>query len=145
MTSKEFGAWSLLKNSDIVQLRPKGQTDEEIIFEEAVVQNPDLLVANLKVIGRQVRTDAGSLDLLGIGEDSKLIVFELKRGAPPREAVTQIIDYAAALNEMSDAELAEHITTKSVEHGIDNFEEWYTETWESLEYLRNLVAYVPCL
>jgi len=136
VTSKEIGAWSLHKNSDIVPLQSKGQTDEEVIFEEAVVKNPDLLAANLKVVGRQVRTDGGLLDLLGIGEDGKLIVFELKRGAPPREAVTQIIDYASDLSEMSDAELAERIAAESVEHGIDNFEEWYTETWESLEHLR---------
>ena len=51
----------------------------------------------LTLIGRQVSTDGGTLDLLGIDADGRLVVFELKRGTLTRDAGAQVRDYASDL------------------------------------------------
>ena len=72
-------------------------------------------------------------------QDGKLVVFELKRGTLSREAVAQVIDYASYLEAMDLADLANHISESSGEHGIDaidDFQEWYGRGLESLKPLR---------
>ncbi len=59
------------------------------------------------------------LDLLGVDEDGRLVVFELKRGTLSRDAVAQIIDYASDLDSKSDSTLAEHISDNSGVGGIE--------------------------
>ena len=93
--------------------------------------------------GDQTPTDGGPLDLLGVDEDGRLVVFELKRGTLSRDAVAQIIDYASDLGNKTDVALAEHIAAHSGAGGIErieNFEEWYGENTEgrSLDSLRPL-------
>ena len=93
-----------------------------------------MLMANLKLVGRQVETQDGPLDLLGVDEEGRLVVFELKRGTLRREAVAQVIDYAAQLHGMAGDELAEHIAERSGEGGIPkigSFQEWYEENFPS--------------
>ncbi len=55
----------------------------------------DAIRDNLLIIGKQVSTASGPLDLLGITADGLLVVVELKRDRAPREAVAQAIDYAS--------------------------------------------------
>ncbi len=115
--------------------------ESEELLENVLVKNPGLLLDNLTLVGRQTPTEGGPLDLLGVDEDGRLCVFELKRDTLRREAVAQIIDYASDLDFKNDLELANHIVTMSGTGGIeqiDNFEEWYlgnTEA-ESLASLR---------
>jgi hypothetical protein len=70
--------------------------------------------------------------LLGIDEDGRLVVFELKRGTLTREAVAQIIDYASYLAELEPEELSKHISSRSGNLGInkvDDFLLWYQEQY----------------
>ena len=139
----EVKIWSVDGDSNVEPLARKGQTDTESLLEETLVRNPDLLIPGLRLVGRQTPTEGGPLDLLGVDEDGRLVVFELKRGTLSRDAVAQIIDYASDLDSKSDVELAEHIATHSgagsIEN-IDDFEEWYGENTEaqSLDSLRPL-------
>ena len=124
-------------------LASKDQTDTESLLEETLVRNPDLLIPGLRLVGRQTPTDGGPLDLLGVDEDGRLVVFELKRGTLSRDAVAQIIDYASDLDAKTDVALAEHIAANSGVDGIErieDFEEWYGEHTEgqSLDSLRPL-------
>ena len=77
------------------------RTDTERLLEGTLVNHPDMLDPGLTLVGRQTRTDDGWLDLLGVDEDGRLVVFELKRGTLSRDAVAQVIEYASFLDAKS--------------------------------------------
>lgn len=107
-----------------------GQAKNEEQLEKIMVQRPELLMKDLRLVGRQTAAAGGALDLLGVDGDGRLVVFELKRGTLNREAVAQIIDYASYLSELDLEELAAHISERSGNLGIekiDNFQTWYQE------------------
>ena len=137
----EVKIWSVDDASNVVPLASKGQTDTESLLEETLVKNPELLIPGLKLVGRQTPTEGGPLDLLGVDEDGKLVIFELKRGTLSRDAVAQIIDYASYLDAMDLAELADYISERSGQHGIEkieDFEEWYSQDFGELDSLKPL-------
>lgn len=68
-------------------------------LESWIASNPSIVGPDLVVIGRQVQTRSGPLDLLAVDRDGNLVVIELKRDLLPREALTQAIDYAADIAE----------------------------------------------
>jgi len=68
---------------------------EAFDLEAWLASDPTIVRPGLKVIGRQVMTRSGPLDLLAINESGDLVVIELKRDKLPREALAQAIDYAA--------------------------------------------------
>ena len=61
-------------------MQSKSQVDTEALLEETLVKNPQMLLPGLRLIGRQTPTAGGALDLLGVDEDGRLVVFELKSG-----------------------------------------------------------------
>ena len=139
----EVKIWAVDDASTVVSLDSKSQVDTEALLEETLVKNPDLLIPGLTLVGRQTPTEGGPLDLLGVDEDGRLVVFELKRGTLSRDAVAQVIDYASFLDAMELAEFAEYISEKSGAHGIDeieDFQDWYNSRGfgelESLKPLR---------
>ena len=103
-------------------------------IEEMLVQHPEMLEPDIQLVGRQTPTDGGPSDLLGVDRHGWLVVFELKRDSVTRDAVTQCIDYASALDAMDpDEELAKHIAEHSGTHGIEkiaDFKAWYREQYE---------------
>ena len=124
-----------------------GGMDLEDRLEEILVKHPELLMPHLPhliLVGRQMGTGGGPLDLLGVDRrDGRLVVFELKKGPLSRDAIAQIIDYASSLEEMDLGTLVKHISDKSGARGIDeidDFKKWYTENLgiEDLESLRPL-------
>ena len=124
---EEVKIWAIQDESNILEL-PKTNVETEQLLEDTLVQNPDLLIKGLKLVGRQTPTEGGPLDLLGVDEDGRLVIFELKRGTLTREAVAQIIDYTSDLDAMGLEGLGQHITNGSGKHGIEkieNFQEWY--------------------
>ena len=137
----ETKIWAVDDASNVVPLEAKSQVETEALLETTLVKNPDLLMRGLRLVGRQTPTSGGPLDLLGVDEDGKLVVFELKRGVLSRDAVAQIIDYASDLDSKKDDVLAQHIAENSGVDGIekiDDFETWYYAHTgaESLESLR---------
>ena len=137
---EDIKLWEL----DGTQAMPLGSNNElesEEKLEETLVENPNLLMEDLTLVGRQTSTEGGPLDLLGVDGDGRLVVFELKRGTLSRDAVAQIIDYASYLDDMDMDTLAEHISDRSGEYGIkkiEDFEEWYSQDFGALEGLRPL-------
>ena len=59
-----------------------------------------MLMPDLTLVGRQTPAGGGALDLLGVDEDGRLVVFELKRGTLTRDAVAQVIDYCSYLESL---------------------------------------------
>jgi len=101
---EEIRLWRVSGPKDsptITDISSVAQTETEEMLEEALVKSPTLLSDGLKLVGRQIETPGGPLDLLGVDEDGRLVVFELKRGILTREAVAQIVDYASYLAELS--------------------------------------------
>ena len=124
---EEVKIWAVQDKSKVLEL-PKTNVETEQLLENTLVQNPDLLIKGLKLVGRQTPTEGGPLDLLGVDEDGRLVIFELKRGTLTRDAVAQIIDYTSDLDAMGIEGLGQHIANGSGKHGIEkieNFQEWY--------------------
>ena len=133
----EIKMWAI-DGTEATPVSEKNMTDSEWQLEEILVKNPDMLIPDLTLVGRQTDTDGGPLDLLGVDGDGRLVLFELKRGRLPREAVSQIIDYASDLEDKGVDGLAKHIADSSGEGGIDkidDFEEWHAGKATSLDAL----------
>ena len=124
----EVRIWAIEDASTVVALKSQGRVEAESFLEDTLVANPDLLLPDLKLVGRQTPTAGGPLDLLGVDEDGRLCLFELKRGTLTREAVAQVIDYAADLEARDSADLADLLSRESGRRGIErieDFEQWY--------------------
>ena len=138
----DFGIWELDETTKGARrLEETARAETEALLEDVFVRNPSLLMPGLELVGRQMRTSNGNLDLLGVDSEGRLVVFELKRGTLTREAVAQAVDYASWLDSLGDADLSTRIAENSGRYEIDdirNFEAWYDDhdNWDSLESLR---------
>jgi hypothetical protein len=78
----------------------------EAIIESAVESAPEILGIDVLIVGRQVSTPSGPLDLLAIDGDARLVVVENKREKTPREVLAQVIDYASYVATLSVDEVS---------------------------------------
>ena len=137
---EDIKLWQL-DGSQAKALASNHRLESEQLLEETLVENPELLLEGLTLVGRQTPTDGGPLDLLGVDADGRLAVFELKRGTLSRDAVAQIIDYASDLDDLELDALADRIAEGSGAHGtkeIEDFQEWYGLQFGELESLKPL-------
>ncbi len=118
-------------SSEVESLKPINRVEAEESLEEMLAKNPELIDSGLTLIGRQMTIDTNyALDLLGIDQDGKLVVFELKRGAITRRAVAQVIDYCSWIDELGEEELLRFIIDNSGGDAIEKIEDietWYSE------------------
>jgi hypothetical protein len=123
--------WKVTPGSQVGKaevVEPVGETDTERLLEDVLTISPELLLPDLSLVGRQVETPGGPLDLLGVDEDGRLVVFELKRGSLTRDAVAQAIDYTSYLAGLELGELGRLIGQSSGRGGIEkieDFAQWY--------------------
>lgn len=102
------------------RLADVGRT-EAFDLEAWIASHPSIVAEDLLVIGRQVQTKSGPLDLLAIDRRGSLVVLELKRDKLPREALAQAIDYASDVASWTVDKLSEvciKYTGKSLEDSI---------------------------
>ena len=136
----DLAIWALDEGGKAAEVSRTSQTETEELLEEVLTNNPGMLESGLTLVGRQTPTDGGPLDLLGVGVDGRLAVFELKRGTLTRDAVAQVIDYGSWLEQTDVETLAKLIAEKSGSQGIeriDDVDEWYSQQFgESLESLK---------
>jgi Endonuclease NucS C-terminal domain len=104
-------------------LSEQGRTEPHDL-EAWVASDPSIIRPGLRIIGRQVITRSGPLDLLRIDHSGDLYVIELKRERLPREALAQAIDYASDLQSWPLEKISQICTE-------------YTYTKQSLEDLFN--------
>jgi Holliday junction resolvase-like predicted endonuclease len=88
-------------------------------LESWIEANPALLEIGLKILGRQVLTVAGRIDLLGRDPQGTWTIVEVKRGQTTRDALAQAIDYAAAISELSQEELAQTLASYPAKAAVE--------------------------
>lgn len=105
----EIRSWQIVAG----ELRPvtsnlyaAGRT-EPYDLEPWIESCPELLGDTIAIIGPQVQTSSGPLDLLGIDRAGNAVIIELKRDVLPREALAQAIDYASDVASWSVEKLSE--------------------------------------
>ena len=134
----EIKLWRTDVERGLQPLDAVAQLETELQLEDILTAHPELLETDLQLVGRQTPAAGGWLDLLGVDRDGRLVIYELKRGALGRDAVTQVLDYASALTEMDLDALAEHIAARSGMGGvqqISDFTEWCEDRFIDLQQL----------
>lgn len=94
----EFGLWRVTDGAP-VRLASTGVPLEKQL-EDFIHADPSMLGERLMLIGRQVPTGYGFIDLLAVDSEGGLHILELKRDMTPREVVAQVIDYGAWVKEL---------------------------------------------
>jgi hypothetical protein len=121
--NKRIGVWQV--NPSVPERLSEVAIDLEARLEEWIEKDPSLIRSGLKIVGRQMRTDGGPLDLLGIGLQGEWEVVEIKRGVVRRDTIAQALDYASCIDEMAEQELFSEVERYLHAHG------------QSLEQLRS--------
>lgn len=99
----QLGVWRIGEHGP--QRVQPATVDFEAQLESWIERDPGLLEAGLRIVGRQVRTEAGPVDLLGVDPQGRWVVIELKRGRLYRDALAQALDYAACVAAMPEEEI----------------------------------------
>jgi hypothetical protein len=73
--------------------------DYERRLETWICNDPSFLGIDMLVVGSQVNTGFGRIDVLGMTRDGELVVVEIKRDRTPRDVVAQTLEYASWINE----------------------------------------------
>ncbi|HEX41644.1 MAG TPA: DUF91 domain-containing protein [Phycisphaerales bacterium] len=110
------------------KLRTEGRT-EPYDLEPWIASNAEIIGSDIVIIGRQVTSKSGLIDLLGIDKNGNLVIVELKRDRLPREALAQAVDYASDAAEWSIEKL-EEICTGYSGRGL---EEMLTESFADVD------------
>ena len=109
-------------------LASAGRT-EPYDLEPWVESNPEIVSSGIAIIGRQVTTKSGPIDLLGIDQSGNPVIIELKRDKLPRQALVQAIDYASDVASWSIEKLSEICSEK---HG-QSLEEYLRKAFENVD------------
>jgi len=103
--------------------------ENEKKLEAALATDLSLVGEGLLLIKRQVATASGKfVDMLAVDAQGTLVIIELKRGKTPREAVAQLLDYAAWAKNLSRQEIADYYS--EFHNGI-SFDESYVARFGS--------------
>jgi hypothetical protein len=87
-------------------LKDDGRT-EPYDLEPWLASNPEIIGTDIMIIGQQVMTRSGPIDLLGIDRSGNTVIIEIKRAELPRETLAQAIDYASDVAEWTVERLSE--------------------------------------
>ena len=91
--------------TDHLQLLESSQLNLEERLESWLCRDESLLSDNLLIIGRQITTVGGIIDILAVDSDANLVVVELKREKAARAVVVQALDYASSVSEYGREDL----------------------------------------
>jgi hypothetical protein len=118
----EIKTWQIVdgKLSPIsTSLKNEGRT-EPYDLEPWIASHPAIIGTDIAIIGRQVPSKSGPIDLLGIDKSGNIVIIEIKRDKLPREALAQAIDYASDTAEWTIDKIGE-ICTKYKGKSLDEF------------------------
>jgi len=81
---------------------PKSRLDSEDRLENWIAADSSITGLDLLVIGKQVVTlYGGRIDLLAMDYEGNLVILELKRDRTPRDVVSQTLDYASWVKDLT--------------------------------------------
>lgn len=130
----EIKVWQITDKKLIpINTLPRDENISEPYDIEPWIASDSSIIGNdIVIIGRQVMTDSGPLDLLGIDKNGNLVIIEIKRDKLPREALAQAIDYASDVADWSIEKITETLAaylTKASSHDLDiNLEDYVRES-----------------
>ncbi len=90
----------------------KCKLDLEDKLEGWIEKDISMVSPNILLIGRQVMTTGGPIDLLAMEENGDLVIIELKRDKTPRDITAQVLDYASGVRNWT----AEQVASKANEY-----------------------------
>ena len=125
----EIKTWEIKNGKPVAvesTLAASGRT-ESLDLEAWIEADLGIVRPGLCLIGRQVMTSSGPLDLLAIDRSGDLVVIELKRDRLPREALAQAIDYASDLATWSIDKISEACVKSTGESLEDRFSASFPE------------------
>jgi len=96
--------------------------DFEKRLESWIEADPDLVETGLRIVGRQVQTEGGVVDLLAVDPQGRWILIEIKRDRLYRDTLAQALDYASCIATMSAEELRDKVRDYLGEPGKDEGE-----------------------
>jgi hypothetical protein len=105
----EIRAWQIVsgKLARIETTLKNTGKSEPYDLEPWIASHPEIVASDLMIIGRQVQTKSGPLDLLAVDRFGNAVIIELKRDSLPRECLAQAIDYASDVASWSTERLSE--------------------------------------
>jgi hypothetical protein len=89
-----------VKTKDLQEVTCEALNDEQRL-QEWLAKDKTILGLDVLLVGRQVSTGNGSIDLLAIDGQANLVVLVLKRDKEPHELLAQTLDHASWVNELS--------------------------------------------
>ena len=107
----EIGIWAVGNDQPVRVERSKVPLEADL--EDWTESQPSLLAEGLKVVARQLRVEAGFIDLLCVDAKDRWVIVELKRNRLYREALAQAIDYASCIQAIDAEDLR-----ASIESGL---------------------------
>jgi hypothetical protein len=125
----EIKTWQIIDGkltSFDTDLKNEGRT-EPYDLEPWLASNPEIIGTDIMLIGRQVSTKSGPIDLLGIDKSGNTVIIELKRSKLPRESLAQAIDYASNVAEWTVEKLSEICSAYTSKSFGDAFNEAFPE------------------
>lgn len=100
----EVRIWNIT-NNEIKKIDFSPLESEERL-EDILSMDISILGEEYLVIGRQLMSPYGkTLDLLAINQEGNLTVIELKKNKTPRDVVSQVLDYASWIKDLSYDEI----------------------------------------
>lgn len=109
-------AWEIVGDSPS-KLLP-GTIDLETHLEGWLAQDPQMVEPGLHLLARQLSLVGGTVDLLCLDRNGRLVVIEIKRGDATRDALAQALDYSACLATMDANDLKDAIDSNRTNSGL---------------------------
>ncbi len=125
----EIKSWQIINGQlTLIEtaLKNEGRT-EPYDLEPWLASNPEIIGSDIMIIGRQVISKSGPIDLLGIDKSGNTVIIEIKRADLPREALAQAIDYASDVAEWTVEKLGEICSKYSKKAFQDAFSESFPD------------------
>lgn len=132
MERKEIAVWEIDINKHSSKTLSPLSLDSEESLEDLLASDISLLERELLVIGRQLTTPSGDLDLLCVANNGNIVVIELKKDRVPRDAIAQAIDYTSQISTMDEDRFKNF-----VEEGIRKGENGYPQFEVLYDFIKN--------
>jgi hypothetical protein len=96
----EVHLWQIGPGEQLSEIQ-RARLDFEFRLEEWLKRDISILDPALLVIGSQVETEGGPIDILCIDAEGDLVIVEMKRDKTPRLITAQALDYASSVSSFS--------------------------------------------